>query len=167
MKPHCAVSLIIITCRFGEDSVEKMIDWAVENIPSDTNPWIVEIGSGNGTLLFALQEAGYPPRRICGVDYSQDAVKLSRAIGESREEGASDITFGVCDFLTDYPAPLDGQSSSSDRVGLWDLVLDKGTFDAMALSERDENGNAPWEAYPPRIAQILRPGGYFLITCKA
>ncbi|TCD69364.1 hypothetical protein EIP91_007920 [Steccherinum ochraceum] len=144
---------------FGEDSVEKMVDWTVDNVAASANPSILEVGSGNGSLLFALLEAGYAPDRMAGVDYSEDAVRLSTAIGTSKGEGAEKIRFSACDFLAEYPTEL----SVAGETG-WNLVLDKGTFDAMALAEKDVTGSHPADTYPKRIAHIIRPGGYFLIV---
>ncbi|KAG6910849.1 hypothetical protein DXG01_007165 [Tephrocybe rancida] len=145
---------------FGEESVERMVEWAVENAPSSSMPSTVEIGSGNGTLLFALAEAGYATSHLCGIDYSAGAVKLAKSIAVTREK---DVTFDTCDFLQDDPPLLPHMTPKPD--GVWDLVLDKGTFDAIALGEKDENGNSPAAKYPGRVAQILKPGGCFLITC--
>ena len=137
-----------------------MVDWVQDYISKDPAPSILEVGAGNGTLLFALQEAGYDPSKIAGVDYSEDAVKLARAVGTSRGEGCEEIKFEVCDFLKEFPAALDGTEN-----GVWDLVLDKGTFDAIALADKDSEGRSPADGYPPRIGQVVRPGGFFLITC--
>lgn len=145
--------------------MEKMVDWAQDNIAKDPAPTILEVGAGNGALLFALQEAGYQGDRIQGVDYSEGAVKLARAVGATRGEGCEDIVFNACDFLREYPPPLDG--SVSEDVAEWDLVLDKGTFDAIALADKDEQGNAPADGYPPRIGRVVKPGGYFLIVCTS
>ncbi|GJE88611.1 S-adenosyl-L-methionine-dependent methyltransferase [Phanerochaete sordida] len=144
---------------FGEDSIEKMLDWVQDYASNDPAPFILEVGAGNGTLLFALHEAGYDDNRILGVDYSEDAVKLARAIGERRGEGCENITFETCDFLNDVPAPLPDMDQPE-----WDIVLDKGTFDAIALAEKDSEGRSPADGYPLRIGQVVRPGGYFLIT---
>ena len=171
--------------RFGEDSVEKTIDWAVDNVPKDPAPAILEVGAGNGNLLFALCEAGYAPDRICGIDYSEDAVKLATAVGQSRassnlaepdeEEdesttptviGADKITFITCDFLREHVPALPGSASENDEAAVWDLVLDKGTLDAIALAEKDEAGRAPADSYPARIGRVVKPGGFFLITCE-
>ncbi|KAI0752261.1 S-adenosyl-L-methionine-dependent methyltransferase [Irpex lacteus] len=149
---------------FGEDSVEKMVDWAQDYIPKDPPPAIIEVGTGNGTLLFALQEAGYNAAHILGVDYSGDAVRLARAIGEARGDDAGTITFQECDFLQTYPSALPSIQKTEQDVGIWDLVLDKGTFDAIALAEKDNSGKAPAADYPPRIGAIVKPGGCFLIT---
>ena len=146
--------------RFGEDSVEKMVDWAAEHVPLASRPFVLEVGSGNGALLFALSEAGYNASRLAGIDYSPDAVTLARLVAANR--GAERITFSVCDFLADVPASLDGQPGWS---GAWDLLLDKGTYDAIALGEKDEDGKSPVSGYPARVAALLKPGGHFLITC--
>lgn len=142
-----------------------MVDWAQDYIPKDPPPAIIEVGTGNGTLLFALQEAGYDASHILGVDYSEDAVRLARAIGESRGDEAGTITFQECDFLQTYPSALPTIQTAEQDIAIWDLVLDKGTFDAIALAEKDNSGKAPAADYPPRIGAIVKPGGYFLITC--
>ncbi|KAG5635727.1 hypothetical protein H0H81_010305 [Sphagnurus paluster] len=144
---------------FGEESVERMVEWVLENIPSSSNPSTVEVGSGNGTLLFALAEAGYRVTHLSGIDYSSGAVKLAKSIAMSRE---LHIAFNVSDFLQDDPPPLPYMEDSSD--GVWDLILDKGTYDAIALGIKDENGDSPVVKYPGRVDSILKPGGFFLIT---
>lgn len=167
--------------RFGEDSVEKMVDWALEAIPPDMDPspFILEVGAGNGNLLFALHEAGYTPHRMCGVDYSSDAVRLAQAIARSRREAEDDgdtterfegdpdaITFAVCDFLQEDVPALPGMTRLEGGSVVWDLVLDKGTFDAMALGT-NEDGRSFADGYPLRVGRVVKPGGYFLITCES
>lgn len=162
--------------------MEKMVDWALENVPPESSPFILEVGAGNGNLLFALSEAGYDPSKLLGVDYSPDAVKLAQAIAhtkaappaedEDEEEAvpilkdADKITFGVCDFLHHDVVPLEGMIAEEGSVAIWDLVLDKGTFDAIALAEKDESGRTPADGYPARIGRVVKPGGFFLITCE-
>ncbi|SRR6266478_3002440 len=151
-----------------------MVDWTLENIPTTSHPSILEIGSGNGTLLFALREAGYTASHLSGIDYSPDAVKLARMAARTRN--SEQITFYVCDFLSELPPqppppPLPSPTASGrhdvDAPGLWDLLLDKGTYDAIALGEKDESGGSPIAAYPVRASKLLRENGYFLITCES
>ncbi|KZT00797.1 S-adenosyl-L-methionine-dependent methyltransferase [Laetiporus sulphureus 93-53] len=158
---------------FGEDSVEKMVKWAMGNVPPETAPFVLEVGAGNGNLLFALRKAGYAADRICGVDYSEDAVKLAQAIATSREHadeadgdarGTDAIHFAVCDFLREDVPLLRDMPSQHEGPAIWDLVLDKGTFDAMALAGKDQNGISLAESYPTRVERVVKPGGFFLIT---
>lgn len=150
-----------LVCRFGEDSVEKMVDWMQDYISKDPAPTILEVGAGNGVLLFALQEAGYNGDYILGVDYSEGAVNLARKVGLSRGDGCESIKFEACDFLKVLPTGLDGAPNAT-----WDVVLDKGTFDAIALADKDAEGKVPADSYPSRIGQVVKEGGYFLITCE-
>ncbi|KJA26421.1 hypothetical protein HYPSUDRAFT_36745 [Hypholoma sublateritium FD-334 SS-4] len=145
---------------FGAESVEKMVDWTLQNVSPSADASILEIGSGNGTLLFGLLEAGYKASTLHGIDYSAGAVKLAKEIALTHD--GSDITFSECDFLNDEPqAP---QDAPDDRKDVWHLLLDKGTYDAIALGERDDKGRLPTWNYPSRVARLLEPGGYFLIT---
>ncbi len=136
-----------------------MVDWCVQNVPPSSSPKILEVGCGNGILLTSLVESGYDPTNIYGVDYSPDAVSLAIKVSEKHGESTSKIHYSVCDFLQDEAKDAAGES-------IYDLVLDKGTFDAMALAEKDAEGRSPSDAYPGRVAKHLRTGGYFLITCK-
>lgn len=196
-ESHRAITSIVfllLCIRFGEDSVEKMVDWALENVPSNAEPTphVLEIGSGNGALLFALHEAGYLAEKLCGIDYSEDAVRLACAIGKSRtaeaevsessaeeaqdtdperQHGRPDrITFQVCDFLREEVPLLEDMLQPPDEnvhAAAWDLVLDKGTYDAIALAEKDENGKNGVDYYPARLGRIVKPGGFFLICCAS
>lgn len=146
--------------RFGQDTLEKMRDWVVEHVPPSTAPFILDIGTGNGNVLLELFEAGYNPEQMCGIDYSADAVRLAQHVAEARQ--ASAITFKMLDFLVDKPEKLKSMQIGDD----WDLILDKGTYDAMALAARNSDNKSPSEEYPVRVGTILRHGGYFLITCE-
>lgn len=139
-----------------------MVDWAVEHFPPSATSSILEIGSGNGTLLFALLESGYSATHMSGIDYSGDAVRLAQNIATTKD--ASDILFNECDFLTQDP-PLLPSMDHSSPLAQWDLLLDKGTYDAIALGPKDEQGRSPAHNYPERAARLLKDGGMFLITC--
>jgi len=144
---------------FGEDVLEKMVDWAVENSPPNpTAPYVLDIGTGNGVTLFGLTEAGYPPDRLCGVDYSNHSVELAQAIAEHR--GLSDITFKQCDILFDKPAPLESMGENRQ----WDLILDKGTFDAVSLGQYEQLDQPASRLYPIKVGALLKEGGLLLIT---
>ncbi|KAJ3515423.1 hypothetical protein NLJ89_g1762 [Agrocybe chaxingu] len=147
---------------FGEESVDKMVEWSLEHFPPAPDRSILEVGSGNGTLLFGLLEAGYDPKTLHGIDYSAGAVELAKGIAAKKERGL-EITFTRCDFLQEDPQrPY--ISSAGPTTEVWDFLMDKGTYDAIALGKRDENGNSPAVHYPGRVLHLLKSGGFFLIT---
>ncbi|KAL0574985.1 Protein-lysine N-methyltransferase efm4 [Marasmius crinis-equi] len=146
---------------FGVESVDKMVSWTAEHVPPSSDPSILEVGSGNGTLILALLEEDYPARNLAGIDYSEDAVKLSKLVAAAKD--GDEVTFNMCDFLTEDPPRLSHMDPS--KTDVWDLLLDKGTYDAIALGGKDEHGNSPAARYPARAARLIKPGGFFLITC--
>ena len=125
---------------------------------------------------------------MVGIDYSQASVELARRLqkgyesqkrvddaeqvnggGESwmsqRERGSSAIRFEAFDILRDDPTGI----SWFLEEGGFDLVLDKGTFDAISLSSEtitDVDGirRRPCETYPSKAITMVKPGGCFLIT---
>ncbi|KAF9787467.1 S-adenosyl-L-methionine-dependent methyltransferase [Thelephora terrestris] len=148
---------------FGPESVEKMVDSILDHYPIPTDstesPSILEIGCGNGMLLFAAHEAGYNPGKMHGIDYSENAISLAKSVASKKEtRDATLIKFTKHDFLTE-DIPRDDTTS-----GGWDLILDKGTFDAISLGKKDESGHAPHQLYPQRLSALMKPGGRFLIT---
>lgn len=148
----------------------NMVAWASAHVPPTTRPRVLDVGTGNGHLLFALVEAGYDASQLTGIDYSQGAVDLSVTIARHRDKDGKqhtyeNVTFALCDFLDPASSiPLPSQESTGD--GVWDLILDKGTYDAISLMDKDEKGIAPLEGYVPRVVKSLGPGGYFLVTCE-
>lgn len=135
------------------------MDWTVHNAPPPRA--ILEIGSGNGLLLCELARKGYDQSQIVGVDYSSGSIALSQQVARGRAVGG--ITFHLCEFLTEDPPLLPGMR---DAFNSWDVLLDKGTFDAISLAEKDASGVSPRDTYPKRVSRLLRPTGFFLITCK-
>ncbi|OLY83814.1 Protein-lysine N-methyltransferase mettl10 [Smittium mucronatum] len=92
-----------------------------------------------------LLESGYT--RLTGTDYSEPAVDLARKIMESKESDIN-INFIQSDILSDSAAEdifssireLDSASKDSSfrDVSSFDIVLDKGTFDAISLSPKEQ-----------------------------
>lgn len=153
---------------------------------------ILDLGCGNGSLLRAVREEifadGAPDGeegtelRLLGVDYSEASISLAQSVvgekggedgddeeEEEEEEEEVPITFAVWDML---------QGSASDLVqegqegACWDLILDKGTFDAISLGNTatqgdgaaQNNGPSVEVQYRTQVLNLLKPGGRFLIT---
>ncbi|KAL7905915.1 S-adenosyl-L-methionine-dependent methyltransferase [Trichoderma velutinum] len=142
---------------------------------------LLDLGCGNGELLFSLRDDGWEGEML-GVDYSAQSVALAQRIGETRdaeeeaeaEEGEKEeaaktpsVRFLEWDLLAGPISPDDAASPLSfapSQETLFDIILDKGTFDAISLSAANADVN-PCEAYRKRLLQLLNPnGGVFLVT---
>ncbi|KAI7904353.1 S-adenosyl-L-methionine-dependent methyltransferase [Cokeromyces recurvatus] len=139
---------------FGEESVERMVEWVTEHV-SDMNCRTVDLGCGNGHLLIELHEAGY--KSLHGIDYSESAIQLATSIASERQLA---ITYQTVDFLSN-PQWFQQQ---------YDLVLDKGTYDAISLhpdqiKAKQEGVPGPREKYIEAVYKMIKPkSGLFLIT---
>ncbi|KAJ3291181.1 Methyltransferase-like protein 10 [Borealophlyctis nickersoniae] len=133
---------------FGEDSVEKMVDWTVDNYPSKSSS-IIDLGCGNGHLLLELASLGYTT--LTGIDYSPAAITLASKIAN---EHSRDISYLTYDLL----------SPPTSSIGPFDLALDKGTFDAISLAEPDASGKRPRYLYAESVVKLIKDDGVLLIT---
>ncbi|CAH7687272.1 S-adenosyl-L-methionine-dependent methyltransferase, partial [Phakopsora pachyrhizi] len=100
------------------------------------------------TTLFLLVQGGYGVENLTGIDYSAGSIELTNEI----------------DIIKDEVNPPLLNSNGKERRG-WDLITDKGTFEAICLSNEELEGRKLSEHYPSRISDLLvKPGGIFLIT---
>jgi EEF1A lysine methyltransferase 2 len=115
---------------FGRGVERKVIDWIAKNINtlSKSSVRILDLGCGNGHFTLKLLENGFT--NSFGVDYSPAALQLARNL-----LAESDILKNVDTsnrfFTTDI---LDGSSVPDELVKSFDLIVDKGTFDAISLN---------------------------------
>ncbi|KIW10300.1 hypothetical protein PV08_11262 [Exophiala spinifera] len=139
---------------------------------SDRRPSVLDLGTGNGSALFSLRLEGEYTGRMVGVDYSSQSIELARKLCRqyfppSNAEGGGDVTFEVLDLVNDDPTTKPWWPTPQ---GGFDLVLDKGTFDAVSLSSATVTDPATGterrmcEFYPAKILDMVRPGGFLLIT---
>jgi hypothetical protein len=166
--------------RFGESSVTKMRNWAVNHLPPSPAPLrVLECGSGNGTLLLsflttpstsARPDPTPPSFHLTGIDYSPLSATLSAQIESARrtsleEDGVDEDEEAI------NPVEVEWRTADLLRKDFggeqWDLVMDKGTFDALALSQEEvteSGGRLPSVVYPERVSRLVKKGGFFLIT---
>lgn len=166
--------------RFGEDSAEQMVEWMEENRP-DKNARIIDckfpfnrsslflllswhipetrkVGCGNGHLLQLLHLAGYT--NLLGVDYSEASIDLARSISAAR--GVTAIRFEVRDIFT---SSVSVSVSVSEEVGeKYDVVLDKGTYDAISLSDEMREEKLLVQLFPEKVRELIAKDGVLLIT---
>ena len=99
--------------------------------------------------------------RMLGVDYSQKSIEFAQRIAADKVDGRRDVEFLHWDIMTSPPTPI---LSPPNTTG-WDVVLDKGTFDAISLSEEvDEQGRRICEGYKDKVVPLMRKGGILLVT---
>ena len=115
-------------------------------------------------MLFLLREEGKFAGRLVGVDYSEASIDLCRQLAvqigcppEPGFDGGSSLAFITWDIMRTPPR--------QEWVEGFDVVLDKGTFDAVSLSgEVDEQGRRICEGYRERVEMLVKKGGYVLVT---
>nr|POE88290.1 putative efflux pump mfs2 [Quercus suber] len=145
----------------------------------------VDLGTGNGHLLFALRgaDSDSDPEpddddddddvdedsheswqgAMVGVDYSATSIQLAQRIA-AQHPATADVRFAEWDLLGGSPGPwlpLDG----------FDVALDKGTFDAISLmaapTTEDAGGGGtphPCETYRANVLPLIKPGGFLVLT---
>lgn len=118
----------------------------------------VDLGTGNGHLLFALRDGADDGNtwdgELVGVDYSETSIRLARSIAEQR--GSDLVAFETWNLLSDHP-------------GAWlkdgfDMALDKGTFDAISLMTPTEGAPHPCETYREKVVPLIKPGYFLMLT---
>ena len=82
------------------------------------------------------------------MDYSKASVEFCRRIAAGRGDV---VEFERWDIL--------GDERREEWEGTWDVVLDKGTFDAVCLSGKREEGR-----YVERVEELVRKGGLVVVT---
>lgn len=102
--------------------------------------------------------------RMLGVDYSERSIEFAQRIAKDKKlEDEKQVEFLKWDIMSESPgetAILSGEQKEG-----WDVVLDKGTFDAISLSEeKDDRGRRICEGYRERVLPLVREGGLLLVT---
>ncbi|GAA6011658.1 hypothetical protein JCM10207_004198 [Rhodosporidiobolus poonsookiae] len=144
---------------FGEDSAQDMVEWVEEHFPQ-LDGRILDVGTGNGQLLFAFSSAGYTS--LTGVDYSSLSIELARIILSAR---TSSEEHDLADppprfFVADVLEVAEGKDVEGVTGEQWDLVTDKGTYDAVCLSDETREGKSLRELYVASVARLLQPGNW-------
>ena len=142
-------------CWFDDSNAEeRMVDFLAENVGEylvSRTSSMIDLGTGNGHLLFELDEQGFSGSML-GVDYSSESVQFAKDV--VKEKGIRDtIRFEQADIFDNAWNP-----------GEFDVVLDKGTLDAIALSGITIDGRPITKNYSAVVEKLLKKKGVFLIT---
>uniref|UniRef100_A0A914IAP7 Protein-lysine N-methyltransferase n=1 Tax=Globodera rostochiensis TaxID=31243 RepID=A0A914IAP7_GLORO len=103
---------------------------------------ICDLGTGNGALLRKLRSRGFS--HLVGIDYSAKAIELAHQASSCQEQNAIAIQFRVADLTSDR---LDIEFHNK-----FELVIDKGTFDAISLGK---NRQKALENYCQNVGQMF------------
>ena len=93
-----------------------MIDYVCKQASKESS--IVDLGCGNAHLLIELHKKGY--LNLCGLDYSANSIELATKICTMK--GIRNIQLKQRDVI-----------ASKDSNIVYDVVLDKGTFDGKVF----------------------------------
>lgn len=160
-------------CWFDDSDAEsKMIQSIIdklneeelpEEISSQSVVRFLDLGTGNGHLLFQLLEdineeyEGDKTFEYTGIDYSPDSVKFASGVAK-RKHSELKVNFEQVDLL---------QESCSFLQNKFDILLDKGTLDAIALNQEplvDFNGKIGMDVYASQVEKMMVQGSILLIT---
>lgn len=128
---------------FGYDIVNRLKRWLKNASTIKTDAHIVDLGCGNGMLLIELATEGF--KNLTGLDYSENAISLCNKVAQKYKVN---INFIKCDIL---------DSLKSE----YDVILDKGTYDAISLSNNSKTNRAK---YVENMHCSLRADGFFIIV---
>ncbi|CUM45459.1 unnamed protein product [Debaryomyces fabryi] len=163
-------------CWFDDSDAElKMIQFLIDKINEEELPFgkpenikIVDLGTGNGHLLFQLhedilEECAYQDEikfDFKGIDYSPDSVEFAIKIAEQKYPQAA-FQFEQVDLLTKENKFLLTNSSQ------FDILLDKGTLDAIALNQNvipEFDNKIGMDIYASQVSQLMHENSILLIT---
>jgi len=138
----------------------------------------IDLGTGNGHFLFELMldedfdENFVDNNRLLGCDYSAKSIELAKNIQKEKfldnESIQKQLNFEVIDLFDEKSQFFN--TVKNDKNEKFEVVTDKGTLDAIALSgmtkfsESLEKEVSLVDYYPHIIDNLLAQNGLFLIT---
>ncbi|CEM36870.1 unnamed protein product [Vitrella brassicaformis CCMP3155] len=142
--------------RFGSQSGGEAFDWycAYRELKEhfhrhspDKNAGILMVGCGNSQLSSEMAADGY--RNVTNVDISPSVIRLMK---QKDAHGMAWVTMDATHMAL--------------RNGVFDIAIDKGTFDALSCGDgnRSEFASTPSTALMvAEISRVLRCGGLFYL----
>lgn len=134
---------------FDEDSQIRVINWIMKQDDIEDDVRIIDLGCGNGMILIELAREGYT--NLLGVDYSPKAVELAQSIAKDQD---LKIEYKVADLMN---------VESCKDLGVFGIVHDKGTYDAISLCP--DNPKEKRELYMESVRNMMdEEQSLFIIT---
>lgn len=139
-----------------------MVKWIETKLKSDEfdhKKRVLDLGCGNGLFLFELSRLDFSDLR--GVDYSENSIRFSKLIlDRDYPQHKAHITFKQLNLLE----PLEAQVEDPQDWKRFDLIFDKGTFDAICLNpDRSLNLDQLKSRYRTFLGSALSSNGLFIL----
>lgn len=144
-------------CWFSDSNAQNVMIRFLELLATDEPEMVdeqestfLDLGTGNGQLLIGVREAGFEGL-LTGLDYSAPSIEFARGVYAAEfpdEQEGSDYEFLHADFLASH------DWNTTNRQ--WDVVLDKGTLDAIALADIKYGELTGVQAYPRQVSAFAR-----------
>jgi SAM-dependent methyltransferase len=116
---------------FGKNLQKKIVNYIDDNF-SDKKINILDIGCGNGVLLYKLSKKNF--ENLFGIDYSIQSINLAKeiiAIKEKKHNKKFNINF----FQEDI-------NNKSNNINIkFDVIHDKGSLDAFLMNKNNSIEN--------------------------
>jgi SAM-dependent methyltransferase len=136
---------------FGKSVQKKEIEYIVKQYSDNLSIKVLDIGCGNAAFLMKLYKKGF--RRLYGMDYSERSIELA---GEVVSEKLN------TDEIRLYVDDLSSPSTELTDLNSFDLIHDKGTFDAY-MSDKSHKADIYLDYV---FAKSNNMGVFFITSCN-
>ncbi|CAG7728851.1 unnamed protein product [Allacma fusca] len=133
---------------FGPRIKTTIVEFLKKSLDLKSDVKIIDLGCGCGPVLTALNEAGFS--NLTGVDYSENAVELCRAVCQDNGFAANIKVFDLVD------GPI-------DELGTYDVCIDKGTYDAISLIPSSSQTQAR-NKYLDNVVSLMTGDSIFILA---
>lgn len=154
-------------CWFSDSNAQSVMVRFLEDLATEQPDLLdteestfIDLGTGNGQLLLGVRAAGFEGQ-LTGIDYSEPAVEFASKVVEKECEDDEDDDFENYQFLhADFLVSNEWNKENQT----WDVVLDKGTLDAIALADVKYGSKTGVQIYSSRALELMKAEGILLIT---
>ena len=116
---------------FGKNLQKKIVNYIDDNF-SDKKINILDIGCGNGVLLYKLSKKNF--ENLFGIDYSIQSINLAKEIITIKEK-KHNKKFNINFFQEDI-------NNKSNNINIkFDIIHDKGSLDAFLMNKNNSIEN--------------------------
>jgi len=142
---------------------ERLVELALERLPANGAPWVLDMGTGSGAIALALASER-PAARVLATDRSAAAIAVARA--NARGNGIANVEFAEGDWYR--PAAgrrFDLVVSNPPYIAEGDAHLRRGDlrFEPAAALSSGSDGLDAIRVIAAGAPAHLEPGGWLLV----